>query len=166
MPFPRLVLIPAIVLSAGLPALTPARLAAQAVSAPAPTAASDSSAVVGVVTRFHALLERGDSAGALALLAPEARILEGGAVETRAEYASHHLASDMASAKALEGSHTVRQVSIAGDAAWVVASYTSRGPWRGRTLDMEGAELMVLRREGTSWRIAAIHWSSRRRSTG
>ena len=87
-------------------ALWPAIAAAQEgqAAATSPTASwSDSSAVVGVVTGFHDRLEAGDSAGALALLAPDAQILEGGEVVTRAEYAAHHLASDVAAARAAGG---------------------------------------------------------------
>ena len=39
---------------------------------------------------------------------------------------------------------------------------TSRtlGAYRGRAIDSQGAELMVLTREGSRWKIRAIHWSS------
>ena len=66
----------------------------------------DSAAVAAVVGGFHDALARGDSAAALALLAPDVRILESG-----------------------------------------------------------GVELMVLTRTAGGWRISAIHWSSRRRTS-
>jgi ketosteroid isomerase-like protein len=124
---------------------------------------TDSTAVAGVIHGFHDALEQGDSARALALLGMDARILEAGHLETRAEYAAHHLGSDMAAARALEGEHAIQQLTVSGDVAWVVSGYTSRGTWSGRQVDSEGAELMVLRRAGKSWEIQAIHWSSRRR---
>ena len=43
---------------------------------------SDSMAVVGVVDRYHHALAAGDSAAALALLSPNAMILESGSVES------------------------------------------------------------------------------------
>jgi ketosteroid isomerase-like protein len=124
---------------------------------------TDSAAVAGVIHGFHDALEHGDSTKALALLGMDALILEAGHLENRAEYAAHHLGSDMAAAHALEGDHTIQQLTVSGDVAWVVSRYTSRGTWSGRQVDSEGAELMVLRRGVTSWEIQAIHWSSRRR---
>jgi hypothetical protein len=47
--------------------------------------------------------------------------------------------------------------------AWVVGTSTTRGEYRGRPVNSAGAELMVLTRTPHGWRIAAIHWSSRRR---
>jgi ketosteroid isomerase-like protein len=126
---------------------------------------SDSAAVAAVVRGFHDALEQGDSARALSLLGTGVRILEAGNVETRAQYAAHHLANDMAAARALESDHTIQQLSVSGDAAWAVSKYTSRGHFGGRQVDSEGAELTVLRRTETSWEIQAIHWSSRRRSS-
>jgi ketosteroid isomerase-like protein len=52
---------------------------------------------------------------------------------------------------------------VRGDVAWVVGTSTTRGEYRGRPVDSAGAELMVLTRTPQGWRIAAIHWSSRRR---
>ena len=124
---------------------------------------TDSAAVATVIRGFHDALEHGDSARALALLGMDARILEAGHVETRADYAAHHLASDMSAAQALEGDHTIQQLAVSGDAAWAVSSYATRGVLGGRQVDSEGAELIVLRRAATSWEILAIHWSSRRR---
>lgn len=125
---------------------------------------ADSAAVAAAVHALHAALEQGDSARVVALFAADARILEAGQVETRAEYAAHHLASDIAAAQALTGDHVIGQLTIADSVAWVVSKYTSHGTLRGRTVNNEGAELVVLRRAGASWEILAIHWSSRRRS--
>jgi hypothetical protein len=36
----------------------------------------------------------------------------------------------------------------------------------GRAINSVGAELMVLVRSGSTWKIAAIHWSSRQRRAG
>lgn len=126
-------------------------------------APADSAAALAVVATFHEGLAAGDSAAVLALLAPEALILEGGTVETRQEYAAHHLASDIAASRALKGERTVRRASVDGNAAWVVSGASTRGTFRGRELDLEGAELMVLERTGGVWQIVAIHWSSRQR---
>ena len=131
----------------------------------APSDSSDSSAVVAVVAGFHRALARGDSASALASLAPDAIILESGGVESRHEYRTHHLSGDIAFARAVLASASVLQVVVTGDAAWVISTSTSEGTLSGRTVNSAGAELMVLSRSaGGRWLIRATHWSSRRRT--
>lgn len=125
--------------------------------------AADSAAVVATVERFHAALAAGDSVGALALLSADAVILESGGVETREEYRAHHLPSDMAFAQAVRAERVLVAVRLSGDAAWVSATSSAAGTYRDRAVNSAGAELVVLRREGGGWRIAAIHWSSRPR---
>ncbi len=124
---------------------------------------ADSASVVEVVTLFHQALERGDSAGALALLDPSALVLESGGVENVTEYRAHHLAADIAFAQAIPASRRLLRVSVLADAAWVISAATSKGEFRGRPVDTEGVELMAITRTPNGWRIAAIHWSSRRR---
>jgi ketosteroid isomerase-like protein len=124
----------------------------------------DSSAVVQAVAAFHAALESGDSLAALALLAPDARILESGGTETVAEYRAHHLPADIAFARAVRSVRETLQVTVSGDMAWVASRSTAEGTMNGRAVNSAGAELVVLTRAPDRWRIAAIHWSSRRRS--
>ncbi|MEO7965002.1 MAG: DUF4198 domain-containing protein [Gemmatimonadaceae bacterium] len=143
---------------------------------PQAQSANDSADVVGTVSRFHDALARGDSAAALALLAPDVVILESGDVERRGDYRSHHLQADIAFARAIPGSRTLIGVSVAGDAAWVSATSTTVGQFNGHAINSLGAELVVLtraRRQGESesstsgsapWQIRAIHWSSRRKT--
>ena len=137
---------------------------------------NDSADVVATVTRFHDALASGDSAAALALLAPDVVILESGEVERRDDYRRHHLPADIAFARAIPGSRILIGVSVAGDAAWVSATTLTVGQFNGRAVNSAGAELVVLTRvrrrseteSATSgpapWQIRAIHWSSRRRA--
>lgn len=129
----------------------------------APTPADDSAAVVRTVASFHAALAGGDSAGALALLADSALVLESGELETRAEYRAHHLAADIEFSRAIHGERRVVRVTVLGDAAWVVATSDTRGTFRGNEINSAGTELMILARGAAGWRIVAIHWSSHRR---
>lgn len=131
------------------------------------SASSDSTDAVAAVERFRAALSRGDSAAVLAILAPDAVILESGDVETRAEYRRHHLPADIEYARAMPGTHTLVSAIVQGDAAWVSTTSVSRGRMKGKTVNSAGAELIVLsRRNGDSpWQIRAIHWSSRRRAS-
>jgi len=130
------------------------------------TAAADSTAVVTIAAQFHQALARGDSAAAANVLVDDVAVLESGDVERRADYLGHHLPADIAFAKAVPSTRVVRQVTVVGDAAWIVATSSTSGTFEGRAVRSEGAELMVLRRVGGRWRIAAVHWSSRRPRTG
>lgn len=131
----------------------------------APQRASDSAAVVATVQRLHEALEAGDSAAVLGLLTDDVAILESGGVENRDQYRGHHLPADIEFARAVKAERTVHAVTVAGDAAWVSSTSSTRGEFKGRPVNSAGAELIVLRRVSGTWRIAAIHWSSRRRTT-
>lgn len=132
-------------------------------NAAAYVAASDSGDVVATVTAYHAALAAGDSAAALALLAPDAIIVESGGVETRDEYRSHHLAGDIGFARVVKGERGPVRVVIQGDVAWATSTSTTQGEYRGRQINSVSAELMVLSRSSRGWQIRAIHWSSRAR---
>lgn len=149
----------ALIVLALIAAAAPGRAGAQHAHAP-----GDSAAVVSVVGRFHEALARGDSAAALALLTDDGVVLESGGVETRDEYRSHHLPGDIEFARAVPSRRGPATVRVHGDVAWVSSTSTTQGDFRGRAINSAGAELVVLVREEGGWRIAAIHWSSRRRS--
>ena len=138
---------------------------ARAATVSQPAAQGDSAAVAAAVHAFHAALARGDSAQALALLAPGATILESGGVETVAEYRGHHLPADIDFARAVPATRSPVRVTVRGDAAWAVSTSETKGEFRGRAVNSAGAELMVLTRTADGWRISAIHWSSRRRTS-
>lgn len=126
-----------------------------------PATATDSAEVAGVVNAYHRALAAGDSAAAMTLLAPDAIIQESGSVETRSDYAGHHLPGDMRFAQALPGVRSAQRVVVVGDVAWSTSTSVTKGKYRDRDINSVGAELMVLARVGGVWRIRAIHWSSR-----
>lgn len=140
-------------------AFTTAALAGGPTTAHAQTA--DQKAVAATVQSYHDALARGDSAGAMRLLAPDALILESGGLETRADYQGHHLPGDIAFARAVPSQRAAPSVVVAGDVAWVVGTSKTTGTYRERAINSAGAELMVLSRTADGWRIRAIHWSSR-----
>ena len=123
---------------------------------------SSTSAALGVAAQFHDLLGRGDSAAAARSLAPDAIVLESGAVETRAEYVAHHLAEDITFARAVPSTRTIVQSRRDGNVVWITATSVSKGRFGDRQIDSRGTELMILSRSGSKWLIRAIHWSSRR----
>ena len=125
--------------------------------------ARDSSDVAALVRRFDDLMAAGDSAGLLALLADDAVILESGGLESRAEFRSHHLPADIGFARAVRSQQGPILVRVQGDVAWASSTSTVEGELRGRAINSMSAELMVFSRESGSWKIRAIHWSSRNR---
>jgi uncharacterized GH25 family protein/ketosteroid isomerase-like protein len=131
--------------------------------AAARTSATDSADVVQTVRRLDQLLESGDSLGVMALLTDDAVVLESGGIESRAEYRSHHLASDIEFSRAVKSEDTIRRVAVRGNAAWVASTSTAQGTFRGRAVNTASAELVTLVRTPAGWRISAIHWSSRAR---
>ena len=115
------------------------------------------------VSAFHDALARGDSVAVMRALADDVVIFESGYAErSAAEYASHHLGADMAFNAATTTTVEDQQVSTAGDAAWVLTWSHTTGTWHDRPVDSHGVETMVLRHTPDGWRIAHIHWSSRR----
>lgn len=125
---------------------------------------TDSADVAATVARFHDAIARGDSATVLSLLAGDATILESGDLESVGEYRAHHLPADIAFSRAVKERRAPLRVQVRGDVAWAIGTGTSVGTFRGRPVDSAAAELMVLTRSVDGWRIAAIHWSSRKRS--
>ena len=117
--------------------------------------------VRAVVTGYARALASGDSLGALALLHSDAVIYEGGHAETREEYRSGHLRSDIAFASAVKRTVTADDVLPMGDAALYTSEYRAAGRFRNRDIDSHGTETMVLLRTDDGWKIRHIHWSSR-----
>lgn len=130
----------------------------------------DSAAVAATVNRFRAALAAGDTLTALNILAPDATILESGDEESKTTYAAHHLAEDVAFARAIRAERGPLKVTVLGDVAWVASVSTAVGTFNGRAVNSAGAELIVLSRSRPGmvglglWKIRAIHWSSHRRT--
>lgn len=118
---------------------------------------------VEVVRSFHVAISSGDSASALALIAPDVVIYESGGVEaSREEYRSHHLGADMRFASAVTRRVTAQQEGIEGDVAWVLSETMTTGTLRGRRIESRGTETVILRRTPQGWKIVHIHWSAAR----
>ncbi len=119
--------------------------------------------VAAVVEAFHSALAAGDSVTALSMLADDVIILESGGVEDKEHYRSGHLSGDMRFAQAVPRERGDIEVTVMGDVAWAHSTSITRGQMGDREINSQGAELVVLAREGGIWQIKAIHWSSRRR---
>ena len=127
---------------------------------------SDSTDALAALSRFHTALAAGDSAAALALLATDVTILEGGEIQNRSDYAAHHLMADIAYARAVHSTYTPGRVVVSGDVAWITSTSVSQGEMHGRVMNSIGAELGVLSRGTAGWQLRSIHWSSHARRRG
>ncbi len=119
-------------------------------------------AAAAVVDAFHAALRSGDTNAALAMLAEDALVFEGGGVErSKAEYAAHHLAADAAFSKAVSSVLTARTAGASGNIAWVASEGEIHSQKDGKPMVIASTETVVLRSTAAGWKIVHIHWSSR-----
>jgi len=145
-----------------------ATLGVAALAVPAGTAAQEQASsseveatVRTVIHGFKQALQAGDSLAVLDLLHPEARIYEGGHAETREQYRSGHLRSDIAFLGAVTSETIWESVVVGSDVAVYMSEYTVQGEYRGREIDSHGTETIALVPTEEGWRIRHIHWSSR-----
>lgn len=128
-----------------------------------PAESAEFKAAATSVDAFHAALSKGAAAAALALLADDVQIFEQGEVErSKAEYASHHLPSDIEFSQATQSTRASRTGAALDDIAYVISEGKIIGSFKGKAIDLISIETMVLRRHPNGWRIVHIHWSSRR----
>lgn len=117
--------------------------------------------VIKTLDAFHQAIIDNDSQAAQNLLSESVRILEGGNIETKDEYLSHHFHSDGKYLSAMKREVESRNVTIEGNTAWVSTQTHTWGTYNDRKLDLNSLELAVLKKEGKNWKITALHWSSR-----
>ena len=123
----------------------------------------DALPAVEIVDQFGKALASGDLKTVGDLLDPAVLILEsGGAEHSRDEYLGGHGKSDAAF---LKGAHITlkrRTASASGDFAWVGSESEIHAMKGKEMLMIASTETMVLRKTDQGWKIAHIHWSSRR----
>lgn len=117
--------------------------------------------VQAVAESYGRALAAGDSLAALALLHEDVVIYEGGHAETREQYRSGHLRSDIAFAAAVPRTTIRDSVLVSGNVALYTSEYTAKGRFRDRDIDSHGTETLVMLRTEDGWKIRHIHWSSR-----
>jgi len=122
--------------------------------------AADAAAITITAEDFHKALAAGKPDEMMALLQPDALIVEGGTVQTRDEYQSEHLAEDIAYARAVPSTQRDVVVRQEGDVAWVTSTFNVTGQFHDKPVDNLAAETMVLTKTPAGWRIRTIHWSS------
>ena len=132
---------------------------------PPAAASADTTAVLATVEALRAAIVAGDRAALERTLLPDARILEGGKTETRAEYLGHHFGSDGAFLRAMKREPLRRTVEVDGHTARVVSTSRVYGTFRDRAMDLESTEVLVLHHTAQGgWRVAEVRWSSKPRS--
>lgn len=116
-----------------------------------------------VLASFHSALAAGDKPKALDLVAPAVAIYESGYVEgSRGEYASHHLAEDIAFAKTTTRKVIKHSERIEGNVAIIWEETETAGTSHGKDVHLFGTETAVLEKKSDSWLITHVHWSSRK----
>ena len=124
------------------------------------SAAADAPAITSAAEDFHKALSDGKPDQVMALLQPDALIVEGGTVQTRDEYQSEHLSADIAYARAVPSRQRNAIVRQEGDVAWITSTFGVTGTFHDKPVDDLAAETMVLTKTPAGWRIRTIHWSS------
>lgn len=102
-----------------------------------------------------------DSEQAGKILHDDVTILEGGGMETKSQYLSHHFNSDGKFLSAINRKEVSQDIKIEGNVAWVTSKTKMTGTYSGRDIDMNSLELAVLKKENNTWKVVALHWSSR-----
>ncbi len=100
---------------------------------------------------FNGAIARGDAAAARALLMPDVLIFESGDAERSAnEYSRHHLPSDIEFMAGM----LIEQLSqnFGGDqtTSWVATKSRMRGHYKGKAVDLDSTETLVLRQKSIS----------------
>lgn len=151
-----------------LPAATWAQPASPAPNRPAPAAtatatadvARDVATIKAIVNDFHRALEENYRQGVLNLLEDRVIIFEGGYIDaSRIQYDDHHLGEDLNYSATMRYELIHREAYVSGDLGYVISQGRSVGRYKGRQMQYNGTETMVLRRGAAGWKIAHIHWS-------
>ncbi len=122
------------------------------------TRAADSAAVMAVAKGFKSALAAGDSTKVISFLHTDLIVFESRQAENLTQYRSGHLAADMSYLKTVTQATTKETLNISGDLAVYTSLYTSTGTSRGRAVNSNGTETMVLARTPAGWKILHVHW--------
>ena len=117
-------------------------------------------AAEAIAADFQSALQRGDRAAVLALLAPAARVHEGGETQDRDTYARHHLDADIAFLRGVRVTLHDRRSRMQGAQAVVTSVSDMHGSARGKPVAVRSKETLTLTRTGAGWTIIAVDWTS------
>ena len=75
------------------------------------------------------------------------------------EYRQHHLHADMRFSAAVKTTIIEHHVRVYGDTAVSIARSHTLGTYKGKQIDKQGNETLVLNLINGHWKISHIHWS-------
>jgi len=114
-----------------------------------------------ILAAFKQAMQADDVSAATDLLDIDLTVYEQGYVEkSRDEYLSGHFHDDAKFTKSTRQEILHSSSGNSGDQAWIITDSRTLGQYRGKKVDSMGTETILLHREGESWRIHHIHWSS------
>lgn len=116
--------------------------------------------VRAVINGFYTSIIENDRDKATELLSEGAQILEGGNIETKEEYLSHHFHADGKFLGLMKRTIESRTIRVDGNVAWISTRTHLEGDYDDRNTELNSLELAVLNKEKGNWKIAALHWSS------
>ena len=109
---------------------------------------------------YHEALSNGQADDVMSALTSEVIILEGSRIERSAEeYRQHHLHADMRFSAAVKTTTIEHHVRVYGDTAVSIARSHTLGTYKGKQIDKQGNETLVLNLINGHWKISHIHWS-------
>ena len=114
-----------------------------------------------VADKLYEALSTGDVSTVKALLAKDVLVLEGDhAQNSRVEYMSGHMLSDMVFLPNVTREIISRSVSHSGDLAWIITKTRTIGQYEDKYIDTEGREMLVMKHDGEKWQVTLIHWGA------
>ncbi|HAH49854.1 MAG TPA: nuclear transport factor 2 family protein [Balneola sp.] len=122
---------------------------------------NDKEMIAKTLSDLETAIVENDSKKAGEILHDDVTILEGGGMETKSEYLSHHFHSDGKFLSAMNREEVSQEISVEGNMAWVTSKTKMTGTYSGRDIDLSSLELAVLKKENGMWKVVALHWSSR-----
>lgn len=129
--------------------------------------AAASSAPAKIVDAFAVALTSKDARLVKKLLADDVVIAEsGGAERGFAEYEAAHMGADMMFMSGVKERLVKRDEYLSGDFAVVVSEKEVAGEVMTKPVSSRVMETMVLKKDGESWRIQHIHWSTQSMNGG
>lgn len=114
---------------------------------------------VTAVDEFHQALAGGNGEVALALLHDKATLLEEGQIQSKQEYAEHHLGEDMKFMAQAKSEQLSREQRIEGRQATVTTRSHLTGTYEGKPVDVVLDENMSLYKTSDGWIITHVQWS-------
>ncbi|MEQ8357891.1 MAG: nuclear transport factor 2 family protein [Cytophagales bacterium] len=117
--------------------------------------------ITKALTDLETAIINNDAELAGRILHDDVTILEGGGMENKEQYLSHHFHSDGKFLSAMDREEVSQEISVERNMAWVTSKTKMTGTYSGREIDINSLELAVLKKENGNWKIIALHWSSR-----